>query len=164
MLKVLVWFHLHSLSRSCLPHRAAILFVSLNLKETVLSLFVRKYGWIWERKQFWTFCLENSMHENYLLLRKAMSNWRLRDDVFIGNTNQVIEDPGTRVGHIFHPGYHQIQLSFNERWPSSVGITPKLLQTCFSTQKNVSYSYPAIFLQNIAFLMRGERETWIWIS
>ena len=83
----------------------------------------------------WTFCLENNMHENYLLLRKAMSNWRLRDDVFIGNTNQVIEDPGTRVGHIFHPGYHQIQLSFNERWPPSVGITPKLLQTCFLTNK-----------------------------
>ena len=45
---------------------------------------------------------------------------------------------GTRVGHIFHPGYHQIQLSFNERWPSSVGITPKLLQICFfNTKKRV---------------------------
>ena len=34
----------------------------------------------------------------------------------------------------------------------------------FNKQKTVSYSYPAIFLQNIAFLTRGEKETWIGIS
>ena len=117
-------------------------------------------------KTVWTFCLENNMHENYLLLQYQIEGFgttfssgiptrSLRTPVPVLDTF-FIRDTTKYSSVLMRDGLPLWVLLQNCGYYSKTASN-----LFFNKQKTVSYSYPAIFLQNIAFLMRGERETWI---